>query len=131
VIAPAPIPAQHGCCAESSIKKIPKRQKIDSPQVSTPNSAISPEAKRDDTAPSNVDNIWVRAEKKLCDDKKSKILKAYIKILEEELGLELNPIGTVERQRQLCELLDSKTQDADDKRWKIQFGGHEATVETY
>jgi hypothetical protein len=78
---------------------------------------------------SEADNLWVRAEQMLSNDKrKTKILQAYLEILESELGSELKLSGTADRQKQLCQLLDAKTQELEDKKWKVRFGDHNVEV---
>lgn len=99
-----------------------REPKNPSPQVSSASLSAFPESKHDATTPSEADNIWVRAEKKLSEDnEKRKILQAYLDILESELGSKLKPSGTADRQKQLCQLLDSKTQELEDKNNDKQF----------
>jgi hypothetical protein len=62
------------------------------------------------------------------DKEKRKILKAYLEILGSELGSELKPSGSIDRQKQLCQLLDTKTQELEDKKWNVRFGDHAVEV---
>jgi hypothetical protein len=65
----------------------------------------------------------------LNDDKgKRKIWQTYLEILESELGSELKASRTADRQQQLCQLLDIKTQELEDKKWKVRFGDHNVEV---
>jgi hypothetical protein len=113
--------------------KSPKRSdgepKNPSPKASSANSSAPLESKPDAATSSEADNLWVRAEQMLSNDKrKTKILQAYLEILESELGSELKPSGTADRQKQLCQLLDAKTQELEDKKWKVQFSDHKVEV---
>jgi hypothetical protein len=73
-----------------------------------------------------------RAEQMLSKDKeKRKILKAYLDILGAELGSELKPSGSIDRQKQLCQLLHTKTQELEDKKGLGscgRFGDHAVEV---
>ena len=64
------------------------------------------------------------------DTEKRKILQAYLEILGSELGSELKPSGSIDRQRQLCQLLDTKTQELEGKKWNVRFGDHAVEVST-
>jgi len=76
-----------------------------------------------------TDSIWVRAEKKLSNDEKTKeIFQAYLGILESQLRSKLQPSGTTDRQKQLCQLLDDKIKGLEDKKWKVRFGDHKLDV---
>jgi hypothetical protein len=113
--------------------KSPKRgdgePKNPSPEVGLTGSSPSLESKPDAAISSEADNIWVRAEQMLSNDKrKREIFQAYLEILESELGSGLKPSGTADRQKQLCQLLDAKTQELEDKKWKVRFGDHNVEV---
>jgi hypothetical protein len=100
-----------------------------SPKDGSAGSRAPLESKSDAATSSEADNLWVRAEQMLSNDKtKTKILQAYLEILESELGSELKPSGTADRQKQLCQLLDAKTQELEDKKWKVRFGDHNVEV---
>lgn len=83
----------------------------------------------DAVTPSKSDNLWVRAEEMLNNDERTKaIFQAYLEILESEFGSKLKPIGTPDRQKQLCELVDAKTHELEEKKWKVRFGDHDVKV---
>jgi hypothetical protein len=113
--------------------KSPKRgdgePKKPSSEVGSAGSTASLESKPDAATSSGADNLWVRAEQTLSnDERKRKIFQAYLEILKSELGSELKPSGTADRQKQLCQLLDAKTQELKDKKWKVRFGDHNLEV---
>jgi hypothetical protein len=111
-----------------STKSHDREPKNPSPQVDPASLSTFPEYKADTTTPSEADNIWLRAEKTLSEDnEKKKIFQAYLEILESEFGTKLKPSGTADRQKQLCQLLDSKTQELEDK-WKVRFGDHDKQI---
>jgi hypothetical protein len=100
-----------------------------SPEVGSVGSSPPMESKPDAATSSEADDLWVRAEQMLSNDqRKRKILQAYLEILESELGSELKPSGTADRQKQLCQLFDAKTQELEDKKWKVRFGDHDVEV---
>jgi hypothetical protein len=84
-------------------------------------------ASPDESATSDEDgNLWLRAENLLYEDStKKKIWHAFLEILQSELGSELKSSGTNERHLQLCQILDKKTQELQQKRWRVRFGEHE------
>src|SRR5271155_716045 len=111
----------------------PKRSdgepKNPSPKAGSAGSSAPLESKPDAATSSEADNLWVRAEQMLSNDKrKTEILQAYREILKSELKSELKPSGTADRQKQLCQLLDAKTQELEDKKWKVRFGDHNVEV---
>jgi hypothetical protein len=113
--------------------KSPKRSdgepKDPSPKAGSADSSAPLESKPDAATSSEADNLWVRAEQILSNDKrKREILQAYLGILESQLGSELKPSGTADRQKQLCQLLDAKTQELENKKWKVRFGDHNVEV---
>ena len=53
-------------------------------------------------------DLWQRAEQKICaDDAKGKIYKAFLEILEFQSNVKIEP-GVADRQKSVCELLNSK-----------------------
>jgi hypothetical protein len=97
--------------------------------VITPSSGLSASELKPDAHSSTTNSLWERAEKMLIDDKKKKkIWDTYLEILESELGSELAPGETADRQQQLCLLLDNKTKELDKKQWMVQFGDHSVGV---
>jgi len=95
------------------------------PDVGTAGSSPPTESKPDAATSSEDDNLWMRAEQMLSGDKrKRKIWQTYLEILGSELGSELKPSTTADRQKQLCQLLDAKTQELEDKKWTVRFGDH-------
>ena len=91
----------------------------------------SADSKPDADAATSIeaDSIWVRAEKKLTnDEKKKELFQAYLGILESQLGWKLKAGGTADRQKQLCQLLNDKTKELEDKKWKVRFGDHKVDV---
>jgi hypothetical protein len=62
------------------------------------------------------------------DSNKREIWQAHLKSLALELGSDLKPSGTEDRQNQLFQLLDAKTRELKDKKWKIRFGDHTSEV---
>ena len=88
---------------------------------STPNTATCSEST----------DLWERAEQILSNDQgKKEILQAYLEILESELGSGLKARGTVDRQEQLCELLDAKIRELEKKKWMLQFGEYNVDFRT-
>jgi len=100
----------------------PKNEKAENAQLTTGAhaSAATPEVKSDDnedaqpgmkTAATNSnkdDDMWTIAEKKLRNDpQKCEKLEEYDRILENQLGSKLRPIGTQERRKQVLDFLDS------------------------
>lgn len=112
-----------------SLKRGDGEPKNPSPKAGSAGLAGSSAPKPDVATSSEANNPWVRAEQMLSNDKgKTEILQAYLEILESELGSKLKPSGTADRQEQLCQLLDAKTQELEDKKWKVRFGDHNAGV---
>jgi hypothetical protein len=111
------------------VKKGDGEPKDPSLQVGSRNLSAPSASKDDATIPSVADNLWLRAEQMLSDDKgKRNIWQTYLEILESELRSEFKPSGSAERQKQLCQLLDVKTQELEDKKWKVRFGDHNVEV---
>ena len=95
----------------------------------TAGSSTGLETRTEIATPGKADNLWVKAEQKLMDDSsKSKLWQSYLEILASELGSDLKPSGTDERQNQLCQLLDAKAEELKEKKWKLRFGDHTVAV---
>lgn len=78
----------------------------------TAGSSTGAESRKDVSTPSKAANLWIKAEQMLMDDSnKREIWQAHLKILASELGSDLKPSGTEDRQNQLCQLLDAKTRE--------------------
>lgn len=117
------------CGGSSPARHDGEPQNAASEVADTASSRTSVESRNDVATPSKADNLWVKAEQKLMDDSnKSKLWQSYLDILASELGSDLKPSGTDERQNQLCQLFEAKTQELEEKRWKIRFGDHTTTV---
>ncbi|KAI9862582.1 MAG: hypothetical protein M1813_004434, partial [Trichoglossum hirsutum] len=98
-------------------------------EVGSTGSSTPAGSKSDTATSSETGNIWVRAEQMLSkDERKREVFQAYLGILESQLGSKLQPSGTADRQKQLCQLLDDKTQELEDEKWKVQFGDHKVEV---
>jgi hypothetical protein len=83
------------------------------------------------TTCSEPTDLWERAEQILSNDQgKKEILQAYLEILESELGSGLKARGTVDRQEQLCELLDTKTRELEKRKWILEFGEYNVDFRT-
>lgn len=73
--------------------------------------------------PCDVDNLWLRAEQSLLQDKsKCKLWNTYLEILESELESKLEPSGSPESQQQLSELIEKKTHELESAQWKVRLG---------
>lgn len=115
-------------------RKKSENQKAESTQlaISTQASASIQEVQHDSgedgkpvvmTAPDSneVDDMWTKADKKLrMDPQKREKLESYDRILEQQLGSKLKPIGTLERRKQVLDYVDSEIKrfkDADTETW--------------
>ncbi|RAK81295.1 uncharacterized protein BO72DRAFT_369375, partial [Aspergillus fijiensis CBS 313.89] len=75
-------------------------------------------------------NLWQRAEDNLNSDRdKQRLLQAVYETLAEELGEELQPIGTAGRQVQLDRLFQKRVNALEKQKWKIQFGDQSVVVQ--
>ena len=73
-------------------------------------------------------DLCVRAEQSLNEDNKTKHMwQSYLEILEDDIPqLEKNATG--DRQKQLSQLLDTKTKELEARRMKIEFGDYELKI---
>jgi hypothetical protein len=79
------------------------------PSVEPARHSVSLGSKPNVIASGSHDDMWLRAEQKLRQDNgKSKILYAYERILDTELGTVFKCDGSADRHEQLCRLLSSK-----------------------
>ena len=92
--------------------------------------SYDPRTHTSDAAPMDGTNIWMKAEERLKQDKKKReILDAYQKILKAEFGAKFNPSDSTGRQKQLCQLLETKVQDLKEHKLAVRLGGHTLDVE--
>ncbi|PYI24364.1 hypothetical protein BO99DRAFT_428006 [Aspergillus violaceofuscus CBS 115571] len=75
-------------------------------------------------------NLWQRAEDILNRNRdKHQLLQSVYATLAEELGEELQPIGTARRQAQLDRLFQKRVNALEKQKWKIQFGDQAVAVQ--
>ncbi|KAJ9604218.1 hypothetical protein H2200_011052 [Cladophialophora chaetospira] len=75
------------------------------------------------TTLSETEKLWARAEDTLrSDPEKRKIFQQYLGIVGQQLNATLEPNDGDARHRQLCKLIDVKTRELEDKKWKLQIG---------
>ena len=76
-------------------------------------------------------DLWDRAEEELSKDKrKAEILKAYLEILRSQLGSELAARGTASRDEQMSQLLNTKVEELERRKWRLHLGDHNVEVGT-
>ena len=91
----------------------------------------SPESTLSIPTNSKPRDLWDRAEEELSNDKgKAKILKAYLEILKSQLGSELAARGTASRDEQMNQLLDTKVEELERRKWRLHLGDHDVEVGT-
>jgi hypothetical protein len=84
------------------------------------------EARREPTP--QPSDLWVRAEQTLRHNSEvDKILTASAEILESNYGLKLQPRDTSHHE-QLCDFLEAKAIQVEEKKWVIHLGNHSITV---
>jgi hypothetical protein len=73
-------------------------------------------------------DLWVRAEQTLRHNSElDKILTASAEILETNYGLTVHP-GDTSHHEQLCDFLEAKAIQVEEKKWVIHLGNHSITV---
>ncbi|KAE8150275.1 hypothetical protein BDV25DRAFT_154691 [Aspergillus avenaceus] len=100
----------------------PKRQdgRLPSPQLSEPALSV--------TSTLMPEDLWVKAEERLRNDRDlQKILEESVRILETNFALRAQTGDTASRQG-LCDFLDTKFSELEEKKWVIQLGSHSFKV---
>ncbi|KAA8645102.1 uncharacterized protein ATNIH1004_009317 [Aspergillus tanneri] len=97
-------------------------------EVTSPsNSLLSKQEERREPTPQPND-LWVRAEQILRQSSElDKILKASAEILEYYYSLKLQP-GDTSYHKRLCDFLEAKAIQVEEKKWAIHLGNHSITV---
>ena len=76
-------------------------------------------------------DLWDRAEEELSNDKrKAEIIEAYQEILGSQLGSELAARGTASRNEQMSQLLNTKVEELEKRKWRLHLGDHNVEVGT-
>lgn len=124
--------------SQKSTLRVAKAPEARDRELKNPPSAFNPvdssaslKSTPNTTTCSEPTDLWERAEQILSNDQgKKEILQVYLEILESELGSGLKARGTVDRQEQLCELLDAKTRELEKNKWMLQFGEYNVDFRT-
>jgi hypothetical protein len=95
--------------------------------TSQSNSLLSKEEEHHEPSPQPND-LWVRAEQKLRHNTQlDKILTVSMEILESSYGLKLQ-LGDRSHHKQLCDFLEDKAIQVEEKKWVIHLENHNITV---
>jgi hypothetical protein len=116
--------------AKLRLRKKPQPEKKDvlkGEGTSPSNSLLSKQEARRESTPQPSD-LWVKAEQTLRHNSEvDKILTASAEILESNYGLKLQPRDTSHHE-QLCDFLEAKAIQVEEKKWVIHLGNHSITV---
>ncbi|KAL6228936.1 hypothetical protein BDW75DRAFT_235566 [Aspergillus navahoensis] len=116
--------------AKLRLRKKPQSEKKDflkGEGTSPSNGLLSKQEARHEPTPQPSD-LWVRAEQTLRHNSEvDKILTASAEILESNYGLKLQPRDT-SHHKQLCDFLEAKAIQVEEKKWVIHLGNHSITV---
>lgn len=84
-----------------------------------------PEAGKQKPQLQPTDNLWLRAEADLKNDPlKKEMFIDYLEILGQQLDSKLMPENDDERHKQFCKLVDIRTRELEDKKYKVQVGDY-------